>query len=204
MGRRSNAEAALTRRRVVDRAADLGSVEGLEAATIGRLADELGLSKGGVIGPFGSKERLQLAAVEAAVARVRREVWAPVADRPPGLDRLRALLDAWLSYLEREVFPGGCFLTAASLEFDDRPGAVRDAVAAAWTRWLELIEGEVRAAQEQGAIGSERSARQIAFELHGHVMAGNWAKQLYRDAGALAASRAAIDDLISRIQTPPA
>jgi tetracycline repressor-like protein len=80
---------------------------------------------------------------------------------------------------------------------------VRDAVAAAWARWLELLEGEVSAAQHQGSVRGELSARQIAFELHGHVMAGNWAKQLFRDAGALAASHVAIDGLISRIQAPP-
>jgi AcrR family transcriptional regulator len=192
----------VTRRRIVDRAADLGSVEGLEALSIGRLADDLGLSKGGVIGPFGSKEELQLAAVEAATIRFRQEVWDPIADRRAGLARLIALIDAWFSYLEREVFPGGCFLTAASLEFDDRPGPVRDAVAHAWALWLKVIEREIREAQEQGEITRELGPSDIALELHGHVMAGNWAKQLFGDLGAIAASRAAVGRLIERISDP--
>jgi AcrR family transcriptional regulator len=175
-------------------------VEGLEALSIGRLADELGLSKSGVYGHFGSKQNLQLSAVEAAIARFREEVWQPAALHSPGLARLRALMDAWLSYLERSVFPGGCFLTAASLEFDDRPGAVRDAVASSWSAWLGLIEQEVTTAQAQGEVDPDLDPAQVTFELNAYVMGGNWAKQLFGDPDALTASRTAIDGLISRIQ----
>jgi AcrR family transcriptional regulator len=196
--RRSKAETTRTRNAILGRATALGSLEGLEALSIGRLADDLGLSKSGVYGHFGSKENLQLGAVEAAIARFREEVWQPAASERPGLPRLRAVMDAWLAYLERSVFPGGCFLTAASLEFDDRPGAVRDALTAAWRRWLQLIEHEVATAQAQGELDRDLDAGQVAFQLHAYVMAANWAKQLFADPGALAASRAAIDRLLRR------
>ena len=117
---------------LVTRAVDIGSAEGLETLSIGRLASEAGMSKSGVAGQFGSKQRLQLAAVEAANERFREEVWEPVAFEPEGLPRLRAVMESWISYLEREVFPGGCFLTAAAIEYDDRPGPVRDAIAESW------------------------------------------------------------------------
>jgi AcrR family transcriptional regulator len=197
MPKRSKAEAARTRTEILGRATELGSVEGLEALSIGRLADDLGLSKSGVFGHFGSKQKLQLAAVEAGLARFREAVWVPAAGEPAGLARLRAVMEAWLSYLERSVFPGGCFLTAASLEFDDRPGPVRDTVAKAWRRWLRVLEQEVATAQEQGELAADLDPAQVAYRLNAYVMAANWAKQLFGDPGALAASRAAVDRLLS-------
>ena len=188
----------MTRAAILERATALGSSEGLEALSIARLATEVGLSKSGVIGHFGSKEKLQLATVEAAIRRFRDEVWVPVAEQPGGLLRLRALMASWLSYLEREVFPGGCFLTAASIEFDDRPGPVRDAIAAAWRRWLDVIEREVATAQAHRQLAArDASPRQIAFQLHAYVTAGNLAKQLFRDTEALDASRVAIERLLA-------
>jgi hypothetical protein len=101
-------------------------------------------------------------------------------------------------YLERSVFPGGCFLTAASLEFDDRPGAARDAVAGAWRLWLRLIEQEVATAQGQAELNRDLDPEQVAFQLHAYVMAGNWAKQLFEDPAALTPSRLAIERLLTR------
>ena len=182
----------------------MGSSEGLEALSIARLATEVGLSKSGVIGHFGSKEKLQLATVEAAIRRFRDEVWVPVSEQPGGLPRLRALMASWLSYLEREVFPGGCFLSAASIEFDDRPGPVRDAIAAAWRLWLDVIERDVATARAQGQLAaSDVSASQIAFQLHAYVTAGNLAKQLFREAEALEASRVAIERLLTETSSTP-
>jgi AcrR family transcriptional regulator len=186
----------MTRASVLERAAALGSQEGLEAVSIGRLAGELGLSKSGVIGHFGSKEQLQLETVKAAMRRFTKEVWDPSAACEPGLPRLRALTDAWLSYLERDVFPGGCFLTAAAVEFDDRPGAVRDAVAAGWRRWLDVLEREVATAQERGELATELTPRQIAFQLHAYVIEANWARQLLGDPGALDSARTAAARLL--------
>ncbi|MEO7197496.1 MAG: TetR family transcriptional regulator, partial [Solirubrobacterales bacterium] len=97
MPRSSKSQADATRNAILGRATALGSTGGLEALSIGRLADDLGLSKSGVIGPFRSKENLQLAAVEAAIASFTREVWDPAAAQPPGLTRLEAIMDAWLS-----------------------------------------------------------------------------------------------------------
>jgi AcrR family transcriptional regulator len=197
MPRRSQAEAARTRDAILGRATALGSLEGLEALSIGRLADDLGLSKSGVYGHFGSKENLQLAAVEAGAVRFGQEVWEPAASKPAGLARLRAIMDAWLFYLERCVFPGGCFLSAASLEFDDRPGAVRDAVARALRRWLRVLEEEVATAQAQGELDHAPDPAQFAFQLNAYVMAGNWANQLFGDPATLTASRAAVERLLS-------
>ena len=197
MPRRSREDAARTRTSIVERAVDVSSVEGLESLSIGRLANGLGLSKSGVIGHFGSKERLQLATVEAGIARFVEEVWQPASEEAPGLIRLRALMDAWLSYLRRGVFPGGCFMTAVAIEFDDRPGPVKQRIAKGWQNWLDVLEAEVATAQAQGELRDDRPPRDIAFRLHAFVSEANWRKQLFGDADALNVSAASIDDLLA-------
>src|SRR3954447_7754041 len=97
--RRSAAEARQTRASIIDRAVDVASVDGLEGLTIGRLAGDLGMSKAGVMGHFGSKEALQLAAVENASEACRRAVWEPAAGARPGLQRLVAIAEAWIGHV---------------------------------------------------------------------------------------------------------
>jgi AcrR family transcriptional regulator len=192
MPRQSRAAAARTRQSILTSATALGSRMGLEALSIGTLAGAVGVSRSGITGHFPSKEELQLATVAEGVRSFRAEVWDPVAGERPGIERLRATMAAWLSYLERDVFPGGCFLSAASLEFDGRPGPVRDAVADAMGRWLAVLEHDVAVAQSDGVLDPARDPAQVAFELNGHVMAGNWGKQLFGDPGALESARVAI------------
>ncbi len=196
--RRSAAEAAGTRTAIVERALELGSLEGLEGLTIGRLAGDVGMSKSGLIRHFGSKEGLQLAALGAAIDLFQREIWDPVADQPPGLARLRAICEAWISYLERDLLPGGCFLTAAASEFDGRGGPVREATRKAWARWLRVLETEARAAVDAGELPANTDPEQVAFELNGIVMGLNNALQLHDDRAAPARARRAID----RVLTP--
>lgn len=182
---------------MLDRAVDIGSAEGLETLSIGRLAGELRMSKSGVVGQFGSKMELQLAAIEAANRRFRAEVWDPVAAEPEGLTRLRAVMESWISYLDREVFPGGCFLTAAAIEFDDRPGPVRDAIAKAWGLWMSVLEREAAVARRAGDLGDGVSPAQLAFELHSAVLGGNFARQLFGGDDALVPTRAAAARLLA-------
>src|SRR5437773_2265693 len=111
MPRRSMAEAARTHDAIIDRAVELASTDGLEGLTIGRLASDLRMSKAGVIGHFGSKEELQLATLEEAIARWTDLVWRPAEDQPPGLPRLQAIADAWSTFLGACPFPGGCFVS---------------------------------------------------------------------------------------------
>ena len=195
--RRRAADVAADRDLTLRHALAVASEDGLEGLTIGRLADELTMSKSGLFGRFGSKEDLQLAVVAAAADRFRREAWEPMAGEPAGLARLRAAAAAWLSYLEREVFPGGCVLTAAAHEFDGRPGPVRDAVRAAWAAWLDQLARDAAAARRAGELpeGAAEPA-QLAFELQGVMLAANWSYQLWGDATAFARARAAIDRLL--------
>ena len=179
--RRSAAEAAETRETIVARAVAVASTDGLEGLTIGRLAGDLSMSKAGVIGHFGSKERLQLAALEGAIEIFTRTVWAPIAQRPAGRERLLAICDGWVAHLESGVFPGGCFLTAASTEFDGRRGPVRDRVAEALRLWRSVIEHDVRVAVEAGELDDAIEPAQVWFEWNALAMGLNQALQLFGD-----------------------
>jgi len=189
--RRSAIAAKATRQAVIEETVSRASLAGLESVSIGGLADGLGMSKAGVIGPFGSKEALQLAALERAIEIFLGEVWEPAADAAPGLDRLRAVTDAWLDYLGRDVLPGGCFLTQAACEFDGRPGRVKEAVERALTRWQWLLEAEAQTAVSAGEL-PRVDPGQVAFELGAIAQGVNQARQLRGDELAVQRGRRAV------------
>lgn len=186
--RRSVAAARDTREAIVKRAVDVASTDGLEGLSFGKLADGLQMSKAGVAGHFGSKEALQLAALEEAVAVFERRVWQPAAHHSPGLERLLATAQAWTEYLGGDCFPGGCFLTAAAAEFDGRPGPLRDALAANAKRWRWVLIQEVEAAAASGELPADTDPGQVAFELAALAAGANQDRQLHGDE--LAAPRA--------------
>jgi AcrR family transcriptional regulator len=189
MPRRSQSDVAETRAAVTQAAVDRASVEGLEGLTIGRLAGETEMRKSSVFSLFGSKEELQLATLEAAAEQFRQEVWEPVAGEPPGLPRLLALCDSWLDYHRREVMPGGCFLTTATIEYDARPGPLRDATAVTMKRWLAALEREAAVAIETGDLPADTDPADIAFELNALAAAASFGFQLWRDPEVFARAR---------------
>lgn len=195
--RSTAADAARTRSQILGEAVASASIEGLEGVTIGTLAERLGMSKAGVIGPFGSKEDLQLAAVREGIAIFRREIWEPAASQEPGLARLRAIGAAWISYLEDGVLPGGCLLTAAAAEFDGRPGRVREEIEAALALWSSVLEGEAAAAIEAGDLPTDADPAQVAFELGAIALAVNQAIQLRGDELAAERGRRAFGRVLS-------
>jgi AcrR family transcriptional regulator len=176
---------------------DLASAEGLESLTIGRLAAELRLSKTGIFAHFGSKEQLQLATVDAAKQVFLEQVAKPSLSSARGLSRLRAMLESWLGYVERIVFRGGCFFSAAAAEFDSRPGRVRDEIAVLSKQWLEALQEEAAFAQKQKQLKDSVIPSQIAFELHAYVQEANWAFKLFNDKSAFSRARQAISDRLA-------
>jgi AcrR family transcriptional regulator len=199
MSPRHNAEQARrTKAAIVEHAAERASVEGLAGLTIGTLAEQLKLSKAGVIGPFGSKESLQLAAFARGIEVFREHVWEPAADLPAGLPRLAAVCENWISYLERCPLPGGCLVTAASIEWDSRGGPVRDAVAASQRRWLAVLRADADVAVRARELGEGTDPAQLAFELNGIAMSLNQSLQLFGDEQAPARARAAVERLLRR------
>lgn len=183
---------AETRAAILDRAVDLASVEGLEGLTIGRLAAELEMSKSGLFAHFGSKQELQLAAVEAAAGRFRAAVIDPARSAPDGALRLQAMAESYLAHLEEGAYSGGCFWVATSAEYDDRPGPVRDAIATALDRWLAELE------RQAGIAGAPEPDR-FAFELYAVVMGANSRYRLSGDRAVFGYARAVVDRLLGEL-----
>ncbi len=169
-GRRARGDE--TRRVVLSHALDLARVEGLDGLSIGRLAEASGQSKSGVATLFGSKQGLQLSVIDAAQAVFTREVIDAVRERTPrGLDRVVALVTGWIDYSRGRIFAGGCFFSAASAEFDSKPGPVRDAVMAALDTWESYLAASLAHAAPE--LPDMTDPAQVAFEVTSVLAAAN-------------------------------
>ena len=188
----------MTRERILDRAADMASLEGLDDITIGRLAAGLGMSKSGLYAHFGSKEELQLATITAARERYYRTTVFPGLDAPKGLAQIQKTMELLLSYLDNRIFPGGCFFNSVNAEFHARPGLIRDNIREGKARWRARIAKMVRDAQRNGEIRKDVDPNFFAFELDAFINATNWTLD---DPQALALTRRAIRACIDRAKT---
>ncbi len=194
-----------TRQSILVHAARVGSAEGLEAVSLQRLAGDLGISKSGLFAHFGSKEELHMATIEAAAQIFTDEVLRPALQVPRGLGRVWALCNSWLSYLERGVFPGGCFFWAVAEEFDSRrPGPVRDSVLEKKNYWSYSLQRAVREAQAAGEIDPGVDPEQLAWELDSLLGGANSGFKGDDGVRAIERGRRAIRDRLSRAATAAA
>jgi AcrR family transcriptional regulator len=198
MPRRSNAEAAQTRAAIIDRAVQTASIEGLEGVTIGRLADDLGMSKAGVIGHFGDKTTLQRATFHQATKIFTAEVWERSRSKPHGLPRLSAICENWIKHLTNPPFPGGCFMCTVAHEWDARQGDIHDEVRENWRLWLKVLANEARIARDQRELPQDTDPDQVAFELNAIAMALNQSLQLFEDRRAPARARRAVRRVLNQ------
>jgi len=194
--RRSDGEA--THAAILDAAMRLASVEGLGHLSIGRLSRELGISKSGVFAHFRSKRRLQLETVQAAEEVLAREVIGPALAAPEGLARLEALCDRYLDYVEREVFPGGCFFAQILAEFDATTDEMHEVVVAGQRRWHGLFADLVVASQHRGEIEQDVDPDQLGFELGAHLEGANYLATLHRDPAFVERGRRAVHATLAR------
>ena len=202
MARRATSIGAKTREAILQTAADVASVEGLDGLSIGRLASQLGMSKSGLFAHFGSMQDLQLATIETARQRYVQEVIAPGLAYGSGLKSLYGLCESFLSYLERGVFPGGCFFASAMAEFDCKaPGPVRDRVANCQELWMDALVAAAEEARDRRQLRADADPRQLAFELEGALLSANWYFHLYSDATYLQRARCAIRARLSHDAT---
>jgi AcrR family transcriptional regulator len=196
-------QASNTRQEILRIAMDIASAEGLEGLSIGRLATELQMSKTGIFAHFGSKQQLQLATVGAAKQIFLEQVVQPALAQRRGIARLRAMLEAWIGYVEKIVFRGGCFFAAASAEFDSRPGPVRDEIASLTKAWLVALQDEIIFAKRSRKMAASVDVLQLAFELHAFVQEANWAFKLFNDKTAFSRARRAIGGHIASASRKP-
>jgi AcrR family transcriptional regulator len=198
MPRRSNAEAAQTRAAIIDRAVQTASIEGLEGVTIGRLADDLGMSKAGVIGHFGDKATLQHATFHQAQQIFTAEVWERAKIKPRGLPRLAAICEAWIKHITHSPFPGGCFMCTVATEWDAREGDIHDEVRDSWRLWLKVLAREAEIARAAGDLPPDTDPDQVAFELNAIAMALNQSLQLFEDRRSPARARRAVRRVLTQ------
>jgi len=199
--RRRRSDGERTHAAILEAATRLASVEGLEGVTLGRLAAELGVSKSGLYAHFGSKEQLQLETIDAALEIFGREVVAPAHEAPEGLLRLEALLSAYFSYLERWVFPGGCFFSSLLPEMDARAGTVHEKVVATERAWLREFTGYAEAAQRSGEIRADVDVNVLVFELYACMELANYHFVLFRDPVVLERGRSAVTGILERARS---
>lgn len=182
--RRTRAPGERSRRQVLEHAARLASTDGLDGLSIGRLATAAGMPKSSVYVLFGSKEELQLATIDAARTSFADEVVGPALASTDGAARLGALCDGYLSYIERRVFPTGCFFVGAAVEVGARPGRVHDRVAEYQQQWRDLLAQTAREAHRRGELHRDDDPEQVAFEL-GALLAGAGVVAVLHDDDAL-------------------
>jgi AcrR family transcriptional regulator len=187
--RHPRADGERTRSAILRAAADLATIDGLEGLSIGNLAVATGISKSGLYAHFGSKQELQLATVDEAERILTEEVVQPALAARPGLAQLAAMCEAFFSYVERRVFPGGCFFAATALEMGTRPGPVKERIAAIHSDFTALLRSFAATAVEQHELPAHEDPDRLAFELHAILMGADTKFILYDDPAVLDLAR---------------
>ena len=191
-----------TKTAIVDVALSLATQMGLEGLTIGAVAEMAGMSKSGVFAHFGSREELQISVIREYHHRFEQEVFYPVLLLARGLPRLRALFANWMQRTSAEI-DSGCLYISGAAEFDDRPGPVRDALASSVQTWMAALHRAVRIAVEQGDLAQQTDAAQMAFEVHGLILACHYEARFLKSKTALGLAQRSFENILHRYGATP-
>jgi AcrR family transcriptional regulator len=195
------AKGEATRQAILTRAFELAKTVGLSGLSIGRLAEDTGLSKSGLFAHFGSKEALEVAVVEEAARQFVEFVMAPALQKPRGEPRVRALFERWVAWGQR---PGGCFFVSATAELDDRPGPPRDALAQASKDWLDALATAARISVTEGHFRADLDPDQFAFEVYSIMLAFHFYQKFLRAADSLDRAQTSLERLLASARSPAA
>jgi AcrR family transcriptional regulator len=193
---RTNNKGQQTKAAIVDAALGLASQIGLEGLSIGAVAEVTGMSKSGVFAHFGSREELQISVIREYHDRFEAEVFFAALKQNRGLPRLQAMFDHWMVQTSAEI-DSGCIYISGAVEFDDRTGPVRDALASSVTAWQAALRKAVEIAQKEGHLNKTADAHQIAFEIHGLILALHYEARFLRAPGASDRARRGFDRIVS-------
>ena len=192
-----------TRAAILDAALGLASHMGLEGLSIGALAEVTNMSKSGVFAHFGSREELQISVIREYHARFEEEVFFPAMKEPRGLPRLNALFERWIRRVSVEL-DSGCIYISGAVEFDDRPGPVRDALAEMVRAWHSALQRAIALAVEAGHLRQDTDPTQMLFEIHGLILALHHDARFLRNPGVLDRARIAFARIVQHYQAPDA
>ena len=195
---------ATTRQAILSHALGLATKVGFEGLTIGRLADDLGMSKSGLFAHFGSKETLQIEALRLAAERFIETVTKPALIAPRGERRVRALFERWFAWEQSPPLPGGCPFTAAAFELDDQPGPVRDFLVQTERDWTDVLTNVARTAVHEKHFRADLDCEQFAHDLRGIMLAYCHASRLMKDRKARARAETAFEALVRAAHHPSA
>jgi AcrR family transcriptional regulator len=205
---RSRGERALqkgqhTKQLIIDAALGLAQQIGLEGISIGALAEITHMSKSGVFAHFGSREELQISVVREYYQRFSDEVFFPAMNAPRGLPRVRTLFANWMKRVSIEI-QSGCIFISGAVEFDDRTGPVRDALASSVQAWLNALYRAVSQAQEEGHLRADADAQQVGFEIHALILALHYEARFLKNPGAIERAHTGFENILLRYGMPAA
>ena len=186
-----------TKAAIIDAALRLATQVGLEGLSIGALAELMHMSKSGVFAHFGSREDLQISVVHEYFHQFEQEVFYPALALPRGLPRVEALFANWMKRVAVEI-QSGCIFISGAVEFDDRPGPVRDALSTSVKTWLAAMHRAVMQAREEGHLSPGADAEQMAFEIHGLILALHYEARFLNNPGSLARANTGFAHILSR------
>jgi len=196
-GERAMQKGQQTKQLVIDAALGLAEQIGLEGLSIGALAEVTRMSKSGVFAHFGSREELQISVVREYYKRFSDEVFFPAMDEPRGLPRVRAMFANWMKRVAVEI-QSGCIFISGAVEFDDRPGPVRDALVSSVRTWLAAMHRAVVQAKEEGHLVSDSDEAQMVFEIHGLILALHYEAQFLKNPGAIGRANTGFENILLR------
>lgn len=202
-GTRALQKGRQTKQTIVDAALGLAAQIGLEGLSIGALAEVMNMSKSGVFAHFGSREELQISVIREYYSRFADEVFFPAMEEARGLPRVRALFANWMKRVALEI-QSGCIFISGAVEFDDRPGPVRDALASSVQAWLAALYRAVVQAKEEGQLKADANEEQVAFEIHGLILAAHYEARFLKKPGATDRANTAFENIVARYGKTPA
>ena len=192
-----------TKAAIIDAALGLATQIGLEGLSIGALAEVMQMSKSGVFAHFGSREELQISVIREYHARFEEEVFYPALQQAKGLPRLKSLFENWMRRTSVEI-DSGCIYISGAVEFDDRPGPVREALAGSVRTWLSAIYRAVVQAKTAGHLSADADAHQIAFEIHGLILALHYEARFLKTPGSIERAHTGFARIVMREGNSPA
>jgi AcrR family transcriptional regulator len=196
--RKPRADGIQSRRTILDAAARLATVEGLEGLSIGNLAQHIGMSKSGLYAHFKSKEELELATIDTAAEIFAADVIQKVAPSDRGIDRVTALCEAFFQHLLRRIFPGGCFFATVAAQLASHPGRARDRVMRLQSTWVAQFVHALRQACAAGDLPRDTDLSQLAFEITAMLFRANFAWIVTEDDGVLDQARLGVKHVLAR------
>jgi AcrR family transcriptional regulator len=200
---RTSQKGQQTKNAIVEAALGIATQLGLEGLSIGVLADVAHMSKSGVFAHFGSREELQISVIHEYFHRFEQEIFYPALHEPRGLPRVRALFDNWMKRVAVEI-QSGCIFISGAVDFDDRPGPVRDALASSVQTWLNALHRSVVMAKQCGHLQPDADEQQMAFEIHGLILALHYEARFLQNPGSIARANKGFANILIRYAAPNA